>query len=61
MTYILIILKVQVKLLSWFCNSIGLEKKVDLHSKKILHFYTIFKYRNISLNRDIFEAMHRYF
>ena len=47
MTYILIILKVQVRL----------KKKVSLFCKK----NHIFKKRNISLYRDIFGAMHRYF
>ena len=38
MTYILVIFIVQVRLLSWHCNRIGLEKKVGLFCKKILHF-----------------------
>jgi len=55
-TYMLIILKVQIILLNWQCNRIGLKKKL-VHFVKKLHFYT-FKYRNISSYRDIFGAMH---
>ena len=50
MTYILIILKVQVRL----------KKKIGLFCKKN-YIFTLFKKRNISLYRDIFGAMHRYF
>ena len=38
MTCILIILKVQVRLFSWHCSRIGLEKKVGMFCKKMLHF-----------------------
>ena len=57
MTYILIILKVQVRSLSWHWIRIGLKKKVG----PFCNIFTLFKYRNISLYRDIFGAIHRYF
>ena len=49
MTHILIILRVQVTLLSWHCNRIGLKKKVGLLRKKItfLHYLSITIYRCI--------------
>ena len=50
------ILKVQVKIIER--NRIGLERKVGI---KNFYIFTLFKYCNISLNRDIFEVMHRYF
>ena len=48
------ILKVQIRLLSWHWNRIGLKKKVGLFCKKVLHYLSI----AISLYHDTFGAMH---